>query len=67
VGYIVGISLAYIIGSIIDIPISIELSTVFLAISVSTGIGLIFSVVPVPAPAKYNAGKALFSCFGGIE
>ena len=59
VGYIVGISLAYIIGSIIDIPISIEFSTVFLAISVSTGIGLIFSVMPASAAAKKDLIETL--------
>ncbi|OUL07558.1 ABC transporter permease [Sedimentibacter sp. SX930] len=59
VGYVVGISLAYIIGSIIDIPISIEFSTVFLAISVSTGIGLIFSVMPASAAAKKDLIETL--------
>jgi len=59
VGYIVGISFAYIIGSIIDIPISIEFSTVFLAISVSTGIGLIFSVMPASAAAKKDLIETL--------
>ena len=59
VGYIVGISLAYIIGSIIDIPISIEFFTVFLAISVSTGIGLIFSVMPASAAAKKDLIETL--------
>lgn len=59
VGYIVGISLAYIIGSMIDIPISIEFSTVFLAISVSTGIGLIFSVMPASAAAKKDLIETL--------
>ena len=59
VGYIVGISLAYIIGSIIDIPISIEFSTVFLAISVSTGIGLIFSVMPASAATKKDLIETL--------
>ena len=58
-GYIVGISLAYIIGSIIDIPISIEFFTVFLAISVSTGIGLIFSVMPASAAAKKDLIETL--------
>ncbi|SFF01241.1 ABC transporter permease [Trichococcus pasteurii] len=59
VGYIVGIGLAYIIGSIIDIPISIEFFTVFLAISVSTGIGLIFSVMPASAAAKKDLIETL--------
>ena len=59
VGYIVGISSAYIIGSIIDIPISIEFSTVVLAISVSTGIGLIFSVMPASAAAKKDLIETL--------
>ncbi|WP_320163745.1 ABC transporter permease [uncultured Trichococcus sp.] len=59
VGYIVGISFAYIIGSMIDIPISIEFFTVFLAISVSTGIGLIFSVMPASAAAKKDLIETL--------
>lgn len=52
IGYILGMILASMIGAIMEIPISIELSTVLLAASVSSGIGLIFSVMPASAAAN---------------
>ncbi|MDR1521787.1 MAG: ABC transporter permease [Streptococcaceae bacterium] len=52
VGYLLGMVLAYGIGSLRDIPISIDLFTIMLAVGVSSGIGLIFSVMPASAAAK---------------
>lgn len=52
VGYIIGIILAYIIGAIMKISVSVDLFTVSLAVGVSSGIGLIFSVMPASAAAK---------------
>lgn len=52
IGYILGMILAYIIGGIMDISISIDFFTVSLAVGVSTAIGLIFSVMPASEAAK---------------
>lgn len=52
IGYAAGILLASIIGSFIDLPVSVDLFTVSLAVGVSSGIGLIFSVMPASAAAK---------------
>lgn len=52
VGYLLGMIIAYGIGGAMDIPISIDLFTVTLAIGVSSGIGLIFSVMPASEAAK---------------
>lgn len=51
-GYVLGFILATIIGKLMDIPISVDLFTIALALGVSTGIGLIFSVMPASAAAK---------------
>lgn len=51
-GYIIGISLAHLIGFLINISITIDFFTISLAICVSTGIGLIFSVIPASEAAK---------------
>lgn len=52
IGYILGIILAYAIGSVMDISITIDLFTVLLAVGVSSGIGLVFSVMPASEAAK---------------
>lgn len=52
VGYLLGMALAYIIGGLVDISIAIDLFTVLLAVGVSTGIGLVFSVMPASEAAK---------------
>lgn len=52
IGYIFGILFAYAIGSLIDVSVSIDFFTVALAIGVSSGIGLIFSVMPASEASK---------------
>lgn len=52
VGYVLGFILATIIGNFMDIPITVDLFTITLALGVSTAIGLIFSVMPATAAAK---------------
>jgi putative ABC transport system permease protein len=52
VGYLLGMGLAYGIGSLLKVPISVDLFTIMLAVGISSGIGLIFSVMPASAAAK---------------
>lgn len=52
IGYILGMILAYVIGGVMDISITIDLFTVLLAVGVSSGIGLVFSVMPASEAAK---------------
>jgi putative ABC transport system permease protein len=52
VGYLLGMGLAYGIGSLLEVPISVDLFTIMLAVGVSSGIGLAFSVMPAAAAAK---------------
>ncbi|MBO1306046.1 ABC transporter permease [Enterococcus sp. 669A] len=52
VGYIIGIGVAYLIGKLLGISVSIDLFTVSLAIGVSTAIGIVFSVMPAGTAAK---------------
>ncbi|MGL9727516.1 ABC transporter permease [Enterococcus sp. DIV0756] len=52
IGYLLGMIVAYAIGSAMDISVSVDLFTVALAVGVSSGIGLIFSVMPASEAAK---------------
>mgnify|MGYP001416539944 CR=1 FL=1 len=52
IGYIVGMILAYALGSTMDLDVTIDLSTVLLAVGVSSGIGLVFSVMPASEAAR---------------
>lgn len=52
IGYILGIIFASIIAKFLDFSVSFDLFTILLAVGVSTGIGLIFSVMPASAAAK---------------
>ncbi|MGM0215903.1 ABC transporter permease [Enterococcus sp. AZ109] len=52
IGYIVGMILAYALGSTMDLEVSIDLFTVILAVGVSSGIGLVFSVMPASEAAR---------------
>ncbi|MDR1774212.1 MAG: FtsX-like permease family protein, partial [Clostridioides sp.] len=52
IGYILGILAAKVVGMILDIKIVMDLSTILLAIGVSTLVGLIFSVVPASSATK---------------
>lgn len=52
IGYLLGMLVAYAIGSAMDISVSVDLFTVCLAVGVSSGIGLIFSVMPASEAAK---------------
>jgi len=52
IGYTLGMIFASIISLFLPFPVSIDLFTIMLAISVSTLIGLIFSVVPASVAAK---------------
>lgn len=52
IGYLLGMIVAYAIGNVMDISVSVDLFTVCLAVGVSSGIGLIFSVMPASEAAK---------------
>lgn len=52
IGYIIGMILAYALGSTMDLEVTIDLFTVLLAVGVSSGIGLIFSVMPASEAAR---------------
>ena len=52
IGYILGMIFASTISLFLPFPVSIDLFTIMLAISVSTLIGLIFSVMPASVAAK---------------
>lgn len=52
IGYLLGMVVAYAIGNVMDISVSVDLFTVVLAVGVSSGIGLIFSVMPASEAAK---------------
>ena len=52
IGYTLGMIFASIISLFLPFPVSIDLFTIMLAISVSTLIGLIFSVMPASVAAK---------------
>ncbi|WP_367377690.1 ABC transporter permease [Enterococcus gilvus] len=52
IGYLLGMIVAYAIGNVMDISVSVDLFTVCLAVGVSSGIGLVFSVMPASEAAK---------------
>uniref|UniRef100_UPI00403F9BB8 ABC transporter permease n=1 Tax=Candidatus Enterococcus willemsii TaxID=1857215 RepID=UPI00403F9BB8 len=52
IGYVLGIGFAYLIGSFIDVTVSIDLFTILLAVGISSGIGILFSVMPASEAAK---------------
>lgn len=52
IGYLLGMIVAYAIGNVMDISVTVDLFTVCLAVGVSSGIGLIFSVMPASEAAK---------------
>lgn len=52
IGYVIGITCAYFIGSLIDVSVSIDFFTIALAVVVSSGIGIVFSVMPASEAAK---------------
>lgn len=52
IGYVLGMILAYTVGGFMDLPITVDFTTVALAVGVSSGIGLVFSVMPASEAAK---------------
>lgn len=52
IGYFIGMILAYGIGSLMKIHVTVDLFTIVVAVGVSTLIGLIFSVMPAREAAK---------------
>ena len=52
IGYLLGMVVAYAVGSAMNISVSVDLFTVLLAVGVSSGIGLLFSVMPASEAAK---------------
>lgn len=52
IGYLLGMAVAYGIGKMMDISVSVDLFTVSLAVGVSSAIGLLFSVMPASEAAK---------------
>ena len=52
IGYLLGMALAYSVGSLIKVNVSLDLFTILLAVGVSSVIGLVFSVMPTSEAAK---------------
>lgn len=52
IGYLLGVALAYSVGSLIKVNVSLDLFTILLAVGVSSVIGLVFSVMPASEAAK---------------
>lgn len=52
IGYLLGMALAYSVGSLIKVNVSLDLFTILLAVGVSSVIGLVFSVIPASEAAK---------------
>ncbi|HAR0239289.1 TPA: ABC transporter permease, partial [Enterococcus faecium] len=52
IGYLLGMALAYSVGSLIKVNVSLDLFTILLAVGVSSVIGLVFSVMPASEAAK---------------
>ena len=52
IGYLLGMALAYSVGSLIKVNVSLDLFTILLAVGVFSVIGLVFSVMPASEAAK---------------
>lgn len=52
IGYLLGMALAYSVGSLMKVNVSLDLFTILLAVGVSSVIGLVFSVMPASEAAK---------------
>ena len=52
IGYLLGMALAYSVGSLIKVNVSLDLFNILLAVGVSSVIGLVFSVMPASEAAK---------------
>ncbi|WP_277891918.1 ABC transporter permease [Enterococcus lactis] len=52
IGYLLGMALAYSVGSLIKVNVSLDIFTILLAVGVSSVIGLVFSVMPASEAAK---------------
>ena len=52
IGYLLGMALAYSVGSLIKVNVSLDLFTILLAVGGSSVIGLVFSVMPASEAAK---------------
>lgn len=59
IGMILGIAISYLLSSIINIPFTISLFSVFLAIGVSGGIGILFGWYPARKAANLQPIEAL--------
>jgi putative ABC transport system permease protein len=59
VGIVVGLSLGYVVAQIIHIPYIVSLSSIALAVGVSTTVGVIFGIYPAQRAAKLSPIDAL--------
>jgi putative ABC transport system permease protein len=58
-GMVLGIALSYIIASLINLPFTISITAIFLAIGVSGGIGILFGWYPAKKAADLSPIEAL--------
>ncbi len=58
-GMVLGIMLSYVVSILIGLPFTLSLTSVFLAIGVSGGIGIIFGLYPAQKAAKLSPIEAL--------
>jgi len=54
IGVALGISLAFLIGSLADLPIVISIEAIFIAFTVATSVGLIFGIAPARKAARQD-------------
>jgi putative ABC transport system permease protein len=58
-GMVLGIALSYVIASLINLPFTISITSIFLAIGVSGGIGILFGWYPAKKAADLSPIEAL--------
>jgi len=59
IGIVLGISLAYVITQVVNIPFIVQVSSIFLAVGVSAGVGIGFGFYPAQRAAKLSPIEAL--------
>jgi putative ABC transport system permease protein len=59
VGMILGIALSFIVSVVINLPFTISITSIFLAIGVSGGIGILFGWYPAKKAADLSPIEAL--------
>jgi putative ABC transport system permease protein len=59
VGIVLGLSLGYMVAQLIHIPYVVSISSIALAVGVSTAVGVIFGIYPAQRAAKLSPIDAL--------